>query len=175
MVTLHGNPRPVAPGEALFQELLWVHAMLRRDLATVRALAERVAAGEEAPAVQAEIAALETNSALWKFRANCLYYCRFVHHHHTLEDQYVFPAIRHSDPALEPVIVRLEADHRTIAVYLGDVSAAARRLGQADDQARRAALLAALNCLGDDLLAHLTYEEESIGPTLRSWGHWPAG
>jgi hypothetical protein len=32
----------------------------------------------------------------------------------------------------------------------------------------------ALNRLADDLLTHLAYEEASIGPTLRTWEHWPA-
>ena len=32
-------------GEAFFQELLWVHGMIRQDLETVRGLAQRVADG----------------------------------------------------------------------------------------------------------------------------------
>jgi hypothetical protein len=39
-----GAPRPVGRleplGDALFQELLWVHRMIRRDLGTVRDLAD---------------------------------------------------------------------------------------------------------------------------------------
>jgi iron-sulfur cluster repair protein YtfE (RIC family) len=172
-MTVHGNPQPVAPGEALFQELLWVHDMLRRDLATVRDLAERVQAGLEVDIVQAALDDLRTNSTLWRFRANCLYYCRFVYHHHTLEDAHLFPALRRSDPALAPVVETLEADHRRIAEDLHAVQAVARRLAQDESPAARAAMVSALSGLAERLLAHLAYEEDSIGPALRGWQEWP--
>lgn len=35
MAEINGDPKPNSPGEARFQELLWVHGMLRRDLAAV--------------------------------------------------------------------------------------------------------------------------------------------
>jgi iron-sulfur cluster repair protein YtfE (RIC family) len=168
-----GDPQPTSPGEALFQELLWVHDMLRRDLATVRELADRVAAGLETDLLQAALDDLRTNSALWKFRANCLYYCRFVHHHHTLEDEHMFPALRRSDPALAPVVDTLEADHRRIAEDLHAVQGVARRLASDESPAARAAMVTALSGLADRLLTHLSYEEDSIGPALRAWQQWP--
>ena len=125
--------------------------------------------------VKTEIASLESHSPLWKMRVNCLYYCRFVHHHHTLEDHMLFPALRRADPDLEPVVDRLEADHRRVADYCDEVVAAADGLAADDTPAGRRRVVEALNGLADHLLAHLAYEEEAISPTLRGWDRWPVG
>ena len=74
-----------------------------------------------AEAVRAEIAALQAKSPLWQFRANCLYYCRFVHAHHGGEDHLLFPLMRRTNPELGGVMDRLEADHRQIAVHLDEI------------------------------------------------------
>lgn len=166
------QPKPF--GELLLQELLWIHSILRRDLQTVRRLAEDVLAGAEPERVSAEIGALETNSPLWQIRTNCLYYCRFVHGHHRFEDMSWFPALRRSDPALDPVVDKLEADHRLISTYLDEVRAAANLLVKEDTADSRSRVIEALNGLADHLLTHLAYEEGSIGPTLRTWESWPA-
>ena len=47
-------------GEALYRDLLWVHGLLRQDLATVERLAAEVAGGAEADAVVAGVRTLET-------------------------------------------------------------------------------------------------------------------
>jgi hypothetical protein len=167
--------RPSSPGEALVEELLWVHGIVRRDLATVRQLADEVLAGATPERVKAEIASLESQSPLWKMRVNCLYYCRLVHHHHTLEDRLLFPALRRSDPTLGPVVDRLESDHRRVAEFCDEVGAAADALVAEHGRAGRQRVVDALNGLAEFLLAHLAYEEESITPTLRGWERWPVG
>jgi hypothetical protein len=166
---------PASPGEALVQELLWVHGIIRRDLALVRKLAANVAAGALAEQIKDEVAALESHSPLWKMRMNCLYYCRLVRHHHSLEDAMLFPAPRRSDPALEPVVDRLEADHRRVADYCDEVVAAADGLAISDGDDGRQRVVAALNGLAEHLLAHLDFEEGAISPTLRGWDRWPTG
>src|SRR6266540_1612645 len=75
-------------------------------------LSARVPSGMSAEVVRAEIAALQAKSPLWQFRANCLYYCRFVHAHHGGEDHLHFPIVRRTNPELGGVVDRLEADHR---------------------------------------------------------------
>jgi hypothetical protein len=152
-------------GEAFFEELQWVHGMIRRDLETVRGLAERA---RELPAdeLAAEVSALRANGPLWALKVNCLHYCRFVHGHHHLEDVALFPALRAADPELTPVVDRLEGDHRRVAAQLDEVEAAVA----ADDRDR---LVPALNALTETLLEHLAFEEESIGPTLRSLDRHP--
>jgi hypothetical protein len=161
------------PAEGMFRELLWIHGMIRRDLETIRDLAQRVRDGAPAADVGETIRGLQTEGPLWKLRANCLYYCRVVHAHHTIEDVHLFPAIRRSDPSLDTVVDRLEADHLRISDHLDAVEAATRALGREDDAANRERLVAALDELADHLLAHLTFEETSIGPTLSQWRSWP--
>lgn len=167
-----GDPQPIAPGEALVQELLWVHDALRQDLRIVQRLADRVSAGATAAQVHAEVADLRVNSAIWKFRANCLFFCRFVHGHHSLEDQHIFPRLRASDPALNPVVDRLESDHRLIAGDIHAIEVATDLLAQHEDTHSRAEVVTTLERLATRLLEHLAYEEETITPTLRTWNSW---
>ena len=60
----------------------------------------------------------------WTLGTFCETYCRVVTQHHTLEDRSVFPHIQRSDPALAPVIERLEEEHETIADLLERVDRA---------------------------------------------------
>jgi Hemerythrin HHE cation binding domain len=153
-------------GEAFYEELLWVHGMLRQELELVRSLAARVADGLSAEELRIEVAALKANGPLWALKVNCLHYCRFVHGHHRLEDVALFPALRAADPEIAPVVDRLEADHRVVAAQLDEIEAAVA----GSDQAR---VIAALDALADHLLEHLAFEEESIGPTLRRMDRHP--
>jgi hypothetical protein len=158
-----------AQGEALYQDLLWVHGLLRQDLATVERLAVEVASGADAGEIVAGVRTLETTGPLWRLRASCLHYCRFVHHHHRLEDRALFPELRRVNPALSPVVDRLQEDHRRVAARIEGVEAAVAALDAADVPTTRAAVAAALDALGAHLLAHLELEEESIAETLRRW------
>jgi Hemerythrin HHE cation binding domain len=167
---------PVTPqGEALYEDLLWVHGLLRQDLATVERLAVEVAEGAAAEDVVRKVRALETTGPLWRLRASCLHYCRFVHHHHRLEDRALFPELRRVNPALGPVVDRLQEDHRRVAALLEAVEAAARDLDGDDTPAARLAVASALEALAGHLLAHLELEEESVAETLRRWEPQQAG
>jgi Hemerythrin HHE cation binding domain len=161
---------PVTPqGEALYQDLLWVHGLLRQDLATVERLAVEVADGADAEDVVREVRTLETIGPLWRLRASCLHYCRFVHHHHRLEDRALFPELRRVNPSLGPVVDRLQEDHRRVAALLEAVESAARDLDGDDTPAVRLSVAAALEALAGHLLAHLELEEASVAETLRRW------
>ena len=168
-----GRPNP--RGEALVAELKWVHDMIRRDLRTVRQMAADAAAGRAAGEIRAGIRSLAASGPLWQLKAGCLHYCRFVHSHHHAESVLLFPALRRADPALNPVVDKLEADHASVSDLLGEVETAARELSGAEDPAVRARLTQALQQLSADLLAHLQYEEDHISYTLRTWSDWPFG
>ncbi len=156
-----------AQGRALFEELLWVHGVLRRDLDHVERLAGEVASGMPGAALQAELRELKTSGPLWQLKVSCLRYCRFVHLHHNLEDVLLFPALRDADPAIGPVVDRLEADHLRVSELLDEVEAAAERLVGAEEAAARADVVLALEALHGHLLEHLDYEELQAGPALR--------
>jgi hypothetical protein len=159
----------------MFAELQWIHSMIRSDLEIVREMAADTAAGEPASRIQARLRTLAAASPLWQLRINCLQYCRFVHSHHHAESVLLFPELRRSNPALNPVVDKLQADHEHVSTLLDDVEEAARELTEDDQPAGRERLTAALGQLSTDLLAHLAYEEESIGGTLRTWTSWPYG
>jgi iron-sulfur cluster repair protein YtfE (RIC family) len=148
-----------------------VHGMLRDGLATVSRLADRAAAGQDASILAEDLAGLARDSDLWRLRANCLYTCRFVHGHHSLEDAAVFPAVRAADPGIASGVARLEADHRAIAEHLHAVEDAAAGLADGLPGDRRR-LVHALRRLEVDLLDHLSREEALLRPVLRSMGTW---
>ena len=154
-------------------ELKWVHGMIRQDLRTVREMAADTAAGLPAERITARLRTLAAGGPLWQLRINCLQYCRFVHSHHHAESILLFPELRRSNPALNPVVDKLEADHLAVSGLLDTVEAAARELGEQEDPATRQRLIESLQQLNTDLLAHLDYEEENISATLASWTSWP--
>ncbi|MEV4623933.1 hemerythrin domain-containing protein [Asanoa sp. NPDC049573] len=156
----------------LFDELKAVHGMLRRDLATVRKLADAAAAGAPAGAVRAGLTRVRSNGPLFQLRVNCLGYCQVVHGHHHNEDEGLFPAVVRAAPHLRGTVARLTADHRLVADLLDQVEGAARQLG-GDDVAPRRKLVEALRALSDHLLEHLAYEERALAPVLAKWKTWP--
>lgn len=165
--TESGGAPETPQGRALFQELLWVHGMLRRDLQTVRALAAETRNGSPAEEIEAGIEELRTGRPLWQLKMNCLHYCRFVEGHHRLEDGVLFPALIETDDRAAPVVTRLRREHHEVAERVQGVEAAVAALPDDDRERARAALAGALDSLGDLLLAHLKFEEESIGPVMR--------
>ena len=156
-----------AQGRAMFEELLWVHSAIRRDLDRVEELASDVGDGLSGEAVREALDELKTNGPLWQLKVNCLRYCRFVHAHHGAEDRLLFPALRASDASVGPVVDRLEADHARVSDLLDAVEAAARALTEADGGAARQRVIAGLRDLHGHLLEHLDYEELNAGPPLR--------
>ena len=154
-------------GRALFDELLWVHRMIRRDLDIVEQLAAEVASNLPAEKLNDEIKDLKKNGRLWQLKVGCLRYCRFVHSHHNAEDAILFPALRRANPASEPVVRKLEQDHRKVSVLLDAVEATAKALTSVDDGETRSRVVDALRALGVHLLEHLDFEELNAGPTLR--------
>jgi hypothetical protein len=154
-------------GRALYEELLWIHSMIRRDLATVRRLAADVVTSMPALALSAEIKDLKRDGKLWQLKVGCLRYCRFVHSHHNLEDAAFFPALRAFNPVLGPVVDKLEDDHRKVSELLDAVEEGSDVLTKIDSDAVRQSLADTLSVLADRLLEHLDYEEKNAGPTLR--------
>jgi hemerythrin HHE cation binding domain-containing protein len=161
------EPQETEQGRALFQELLWVHSVVRRDLDTVRRLAAEVVDGLPAEQLNAELDELQTKGPLWQLKVNCLRYCRFVHMHHRAEDVLLFPRLRETDSNIGPVVDRLEADHRRVSDDLDEVEAAAAHLTNGDSETARKRVAGGLNVLAENLLAHLDFEEREAGPTLR--------
>jgi hypothetical protein len=156
-----------ARGRMLFEALLAIHELIRRDLATVERLAAAVLDGLPADGVHEELEALKTNGLLWRFQVSCLRYCGFVHLHHHAEDTEFFDELEETNPPIGPVVDRLKAEHRKVSDYLDAVEAAARALTEDDGHDARRAVADALQLLRGHLLAHLEYEELNLASTAR--------
>jgi hemerythrin-like domain-containing protein len=161
------------PKVGMFRELLYIHSLLRRDLRTIRRLTDEALDGLSPDEILTQIRDLETNSPLWRLKFGCMYYCRFVHGHHTLEDAALFPMVRKQDPSLNKIVDRLEEDHLTVHHITERIAALADEVPSDVTGAARDALVGALTELEEHLLAHLALEEASIGPLLSTWNHWP--
>ena len=166
-----GTPNP--RGEALVEELAWIHGIIRENLAIISDIVSAVNGGVASAEIQEQIKDLAASSVIWTLRVNCMRYCALVHSHHNGEDTHFFPGLRRANPALCSVIDKLEADHVVVAGYLDAVEAAAGRI-RTDDSARPV-LAQALQNLSQHLLTHLDYEEANLNPTLRRLTGWPFG
>jgi hemerythrin-like domain-containing protein len=98
---------------------------------------------------------------------SCLRYCSHVHAHRSAEDALLLPVLRAANPAIGPVVDRLEEDHARVSDLLDVVEDAARALTGSDGDAARQRVIDGLRELHVHLLEHLDYEERHAGPTMR--------
>ena len=166
MNAVEAKPETVR-GRVIYKLLLAVHAAVRSDLERVELLATQALDGLPAEEVRKKLDELKRDGMLWQLRVDCLRYCRFVHSHHNAEDLAFFPELRETNPAINPVIDRLEADHRRVSDDLDAVEAAATALAEDEGEPARKAVAAALQALGEGLLDHLGYEEHSLEATVK--------
>jgi hemerythrin-like domain-containing protein len=104
----------------------------------------------------------------WTLGAYCQSYCGFVNGHHSLEDASVFPHLRRADPAVAPVLDRLQHEHAAIHGLLDRVDGALVALVREGDGVALDRVEKALDELADRLLSHLAYEERELrGPLAR--------
>ncbi|HET6507335.1 MAG TPA: LLM class flavin-dependent oxidoreductase [Baekduia sp.] len=163
-----GARRYTPDQQAAGRHLIDVHDHLRAELDRLREIIEQVARGEtDATTARQHITRMTIRQNNWTLGTFCETYCRVVTQHHTLEDRSVFPHLRRSDPALQPVLDRLEAEHVTIADLLERVDQALVSL-VAPGGDGIANVNATVDLLTDALLSHFSYEErELIEPLAR--------
>jgi hemerythrin-like domain-containing protein len=148
-----------------------VHDHLRAELRQVRDLINQVEKGSlSAGAARSVINEMTMRQNDWTLGAYCASYCRLVTQHHSLEDEGIFPHLRQADPALVPVIDRLEQEHVVIHEVLEGVDRAL--IDHINDPADFGALHRAVDELTDALLSHLAYEEQQIVEPLARFGFY---
>jgi iron-sulfur cluster repair protein YtfE (RIC family) len=162
-----------APGIELVREFLGVHEMLRVGLRRCSELAQRAAAGLPPAQTAGEWPALRSGSLLWELRDNCFQHCFLLRRHHLGEDDALFPELRVTDGSLSPVLDRLEAEHREIALLIDRVIQIAESISGSGGEQGTGALVAGLRQLEEELLKHLSAEEEALVPALLRWREWP--
>ena len=158
-------PAPSGPSSGDGDQLVAIHAHLRQELAQIQDLVGQVARGHlDVGAARSMINTMTMRQNSWTLGTYCESYCRLVTTHHTIEDRNMFPRLREADPALGPVVERLEREHHEVAAVLEDVDAALVRL--VTDPSRGVADVdRSVRGLSEVLLAHLAYEESQlVGP-----------
>ena len=168
-----GLPEDVAPQahSGAGAHLVEVHDGLRAELTRLRDIVEQVVAGEEqAHRARNAINELTMRQNNWTLGAYCAQYCRFVTGHHGLEDRSVFPHLRRSDPALTPVLDRLESEHLVIHDVLEQLDEAL--VGLVSGDSGTAELKRVVDLLSSTLLEHLAYEESELVTALDRHGFY---
>jgi alkanesulfonate monooxygenase SsuD/methylene tetrahydromethanopterin reductase-like flavin-dependent oxidoreductase (luciferase family) len=159
------SPHQLASG----QHLIDVHDHLRAELEQVRDLVEQVAAGSIGVGqARSHINTMTMRQNNWTLGVYCESYCRLVTTHHSIEDASLFPQLRRADPALVPVVDRLQEEHLVIHDVLEGVDKALVAL--VDGSGDIADLRAAVDLLDDTLLSHLSYEERELVEPLARLG-----
>lgn len=159
------------------QELLaQVHAHLRSELTRIAEALDQLvgvapdAAGADIGDIRAFLNRMTNRQNAFSVGAFCAAYCRTVATHHAIEDQRMFPDLAAAEPALVPVVERLEAEHLVIAGMLDGLDRALVAMvaggpHRADDVRR---VQEAAERLADALGSHLDYEEQQLlGPLGR--------
>jgi len=175
------SARPAAPpapagyvyapnAEAIGNHLTDVHGNLRKELAKILGLLERVKTGavpiSQARSALSEMTMRQTN---WDLGAYCAAYCTRLTRHHGIEDESIFPHLRGADAGLAPVIDRLEQEHVIIHEVIEGVDQALVDLVRKDDFTE---LQDAMDILSDSLLSHLAYEEQQLSEPLARYGFY---
>ncbi|GIH15428.1 LLM class flavin-dependent oxidoreductase [Rugosimonospora africana] len=179
--------RPPTPAGQVYSErartvgghLIEVHDHLREELTQIRDLIDQVKRGaasvSRARAALNEMTLRQNN---WTLGAYCASYCTMLTQHHGIEDGSIFPHLRRSDPALVPVIDRLQQEHVVIHEVVEAVDRALVDLVRAADDGHPApedfdGIQNAVDVLTDTLLSHLSYEEQQIVEPIARHGFFP--
>lgn len=153
------------------EHLRQVHGHLRDNMKTLRVLIERasqglVSAGEVAEAT--DNMAMVANFR--RFGTLCGQYCQFVHGHHSLEDQMLFPAIAAQGEVFRRIADRLQAEHVVVHELLVRLVDGLNALASEPSRENFEAAKTVYEALERVLLSHLGYEEDAIGDAMGYFG-----
>ena len=158
----HSTPVTVTPREPGDPEpdvfgLLLAHRAMLRDLHRLTDLMQQIAAGNVTPSTRRARAIAGYLDDL----------CTSIHHHHSNEDDVLWPVLEQSaGPQVD--LTELSDDHRVLEPKLARIRAGAAALRSNPAPSPRE-LAADLADLRDTLVEHITDEEQSIIPVIRTY------
>lgn len=134
------------------QEMVVVHRMFRREYALAPELVRGVSPGDRARAavVAAHLTELGT----------------MLHHHHSGEDELVWPKLHARTPVSAELVHRMESQHEQVGRLLEQVEHLLPAWAEQPDAARRDALAEVLTALAPALAGHLEEEERDVLPLI---------
>jgi iron-sulfur cluster repair protein YtfE (RIC family) len=127
-----------------------MHTALRRDFAR----AARMLAGKPDARHRRALA------------AHLQWMLQVLHHHHTVEDQAIWPAVLRRRPDLANLVDELEAEHGELDVASRALRDAALTWSYDGSDRRRAELVVALSRMLEVLEPHLQHEEDHAMPVV---------
>ena len=149
--------------------LVQVHDHLRQELGRLVEAVQEVAAGRlDAADARSLLNELTMRQNSWQLGSFCAAYCRVVAIHHTIEDRRLFPDLAAREPALLPVVERLESEHAVVAEVLDRLDRAL--VAMVADAARIDVVEREIAELSDVLLSHLAYEERELVEPIERLG-----
>jgi len=134
------------------------HAAFRRTIARFDAALGDPSAATQARADQLKVA--------WDF------FDEELHHHHSYEELYFWPALQQTDADLSAV-AELDQEHEAMRQALAGATAAMTQLQAGPSTASAAAARSAVQNLGRVLLDHLAHEERDLEPISASYAETP--
>ena len=90
----------------------------------------------------------------------------FLHHHHSGEDELVWPKLRERVQLESELVDRMEAQHEAVAALIGSIEAALPAWATTGDAGAGESLAADLDALHAQLVAHLDEEETHVLPLV---------
>lgn len=149
------------------QHLAMIHDHLRDNMKVLGGLIERASSGSVTPDdVVKEAEELGMVSNYRRFGTLCGEHCEFVHTHHSIEDEAIFPGLSRHAEIYARIAERLKAEHSVIHEVLTRLVAALEDLARDPTRARFEEARDVYSVLERVLLSHLGYEERAIGDAL---------
>lgn len=135
-----------------------VHAAIRRDFVRLRASLAQVRVDD--------VDRVRELHTAWEFIWGEL------HHHHVIEDRYVWPYVLQHDLLPATLTEQMEAEHQRMAVACGRLSVAFGDFLEQPSPARLISLRSSLEHAVQTADEHLIHEEQDVMPALAD--HWNA-
>ena len=136
-------------------EMVTIHSAFRRELRLAPGLLRSVEHGDR---LRAGIVATHLDLL-----------DRFLHHHHTVEDDLLWPKLLERVAAeLAPIVELMETQHERVAALLEQTVAMRAEWRKDADSARAAELAAVYERLHDALVEHLDAEEQHVMPLVEA-------
>jgi hemerythrin-like domain-containing protein len=156
MTTATATARPAAKlATGAGAEMKTIHSAFRRELRLAPNLLRSVEHGDR---LRAGIVATHLDLL-----------DRFLHHHHTIEDDLLWPKLMVRVPAeIAPLVELMETQHETVANLLQHTSALRAEWRRDADRDRAQVLATLYSRLHDALVEHLDAEEQHVMPLVES-------
>jgi Hemerythrin HHE cation binding domain len=149
------------------QRLAQFHAMHLREMSRINRAMEQVFAGNgSAEELLTTISSMQMVSNMRQFGNLCGATCQMLTGHHSIEDQWIFPALMGHSNGLNKVVERLQAEHLVIHDLIVSLERAAIALIHNASSANAKQLRAAFATLEGFVKSHFGYEQTELEEAL---------